>query len=751
MEEKVKRLEELVEAGDLAGALDFLEAMPLEERQDWRVQNLTGIVSVYCGRPQEAETFFRAALEQRPGEPDVLYNLSEALAAQGKNAEQAEGGGGETPAPPQKRLLMFAYYFPPLSGSGVFRSLKFAKYLPKFGWQPTVISTDRPPNGWNYADESMVAEIPAGMEVTRIPDVISTGRETSIASQRVQEVLNFLHGILRNSQAGEKIFSQMLKAENGPTSLFTFPCPALSWAYDAARYAEERMDLSSFDAVYTTSGPSSAHLIGFYLHRKYGVPWVADWRDPWTLNAYGADYDPSNPGQRLLFELENILLREAGRDIIIYGTGSLARDYVRTFQIPAEKLTGILNGYDEEDFAPLQFRQEPSDKFTITYSGLLYTAQRDVAPVLTVLKELAETGKIDLSKVRLKIVGSSDKDNMAAASRYGLGDILVQTGYVSHAEALQAELDADVLLLLVGDEPRFRDVYTGKLFEYLRAGRPILALAPEGGVVDRVLKESGHGKAFRSTQTGEIADMLLREYHRWEKGKARRQFHSAAIQKFERQELTRQLAGALEKVCEERKKERAFEDYPSSIYNDGYKAGGAGGTYHRHYTQSIYYPSWRKAISYLYLLDRTIPILEIACGVGQFANMLFDYGFTNYTGFDFAEEAVALARKNNPEHAQCFHVADAFTTDLLDRKYGLVICFEMLEHIQKDLKLLSRIRSGTKLLLSVPNFDDPLHVRYFSSAEAVRERYQTVMHVIEVQESVIQQPNCLFYITGEKL
>lgn len=156
-------------------------------------------------------------------------------------------------------------------------------------------------------------------------------------------------------------------------------------------------------------------------------------------------------------------------------------------------------------------------------------------------------------------------------------------------------------------------------------------------------------------------------------------------------------------------------------------------------------------MSYLEPIDRKASILEIACGAGQFAEMLFDCGFQNYMGFDYAEEGIALAKKNNPEQKDRFFVADAFQTELLQQKYDLVICFEALEHIQKDLELLHRVLPGTRMLLSVPNFNDPYHVRYFQNEDEVRNRYEKVIRISCISKSMLNDVNCLYYIWGEKL
>lgn len=564
--EPIQTLEDLISAGKLSEALDFVEALSQEERQRWQIQNLMGIMCAHCGQSAQARTLFEAAMAQQPNDPEVLYNLADTYAVLGMNRRALEmlerceqnSDNGELNSfvaglrqqlKEQKggRVLMAAYYFPPLSGSGVFRSIKFAKYLPQFGWEPTVISTDQPPNGWNFADASQLKEIPAGMQVVRIPDKISTGRETSMNVGRIKGLLNLLHGVLRFSPEAEQIFSQAVKSEEAIMQLLMFPCSALSWVYDVIQYIEKNMNPDEFQAIYTTSGPYSAHLIGFYLKQRYGIPWVADYRDPWTFNAYNAaDYDPSNVMDRLLYELEKVLLHQADCNLTI--GSSFIPAYVEQFHLPQEKMVSITNGYDEDDFAALHVPQTRTDKFTINYSGLLYSQQRSIAPLLEAIQQLRDEKKLDLSKIRFRIIGKFESGKMEVAGQYGLESIIDYKGYLSHQEALQANLDANLLLLLVGDEPKFKSVYTGKLFEYLRSGRPILALAPEGSVVDETLRESGHGEAYLSTQLSEIKAMILREYRKWEQGDIPELLHSPSIEQFERRALTEQLAGVLSAV-----------------------------------------------------------------------------------------------------------------------------------------------------------------------------------------------------------
>lgn len=566
VEKGIKELENLITNGNLPGALDYIETLPQEQQRQWQILNLTGIVCANCRQFKEAANFFGAALEQQPDDLDTLYNLASTYLTLGrpekakellrrceqqdmdrKLAEEFDVLRGEIMKMQGKRVLMVAYYFPPLSGSGVFRSLKFAKYLPGFGWRPTVISTDRPPEGWKFEDQSQVAEIPEDVEVVRVPDHISTGQETSVSGERVRELMDFLRGTLRCSPEADGLFSQMTQTQHGIVDLLTFPCAALSWAYDVVQYIEKNIDLNEYQAVYTTSGPFSAHLIGVFLRQKYGIPWIADYRDLWSGNPY-ASFDLSNAWYKLFFELEGILLRKADCNLTI--AADAVADYQRRFQLPDDRIVCITNGYDEADFTDLPLPTDRTKKFTINYSGVLYTNQESIVPILKALQQLGQEEKIDLSKICFRIVGIGTENYTKIAQEYGLEQVMVQTGYLSHQDALLSNLNADLLLLLVGDDAKFRHVYTGKFFDYLRSGKPILALAPKGGAVAQVLRETGHGEAFLSTQTGQIKAMILREYRKWEKNEKSEFLYSPKIERFERQVLTEQLAGILDRTVE---------------------------------------------------------------------------------------------------------------------------------------------------------------------------------------------------------
>ena len=447
-----------------------------------------------------------------------------------------------------KNVLMITYSFPPLSGSGVFRSLKFAKYLPLYGWTPIVFAADRPRLDWNYVDQSLMDDIPEDMEVIRLTDTVGTLQELSLLKKQ-NHLLPFLYEVLRKDPDAEEIFNNFLKTKIGSAEMLTFPCAALLWSYNVVRYIEENLDIGQIDVVYTSSDPYSAHLVGFYFKEKYDIPWVADYRDPWSKSTVpGSIPKLDEPRGKLFCILESILFKAA--DCSIEVEEELAQDYAEEFFcLDSKKIVCITNGYDELDFASMKPALVHTDYFTINFSGTLHVDQ-SIDAILEAVRQLAEENKIDLAHVKIRFVGAVRQQSLrAVAKKFGLEDIVVETGYVSHRQALQYNLDSNLLLLFAGgEEEKYKFMYTSKIFEYLRSGRPILAIGPKDGSIDRTLQSTGHGKLFLSAQIPEIKTMIFQEYQKWQTGMPIPLLHSPKIDLFERKVLSKKLAHIFESV-----------------------------------------------------------------------------------------------------------------------------------------------------------------------------------------------------------
>ncbi len=607
----IEILNKMLEENDYAKALDFIESIPPKERECWEIKNILGMICYYLNQFENADSFFRQALKLNQDNPFIYFNMAylyismkkykhaklmldfvlyiskdeENISEAKKLHKEIESYSSDENL--NNNALMVAYYFPPLSGSGVFRSIKFVKNLPDLGWIPTVISTDTPPDGWNFRDDSMTDEIPECADVHRIPDYISTGRKTELSNKDIQPALNLLVDVFKEDIDAIDSIKQLCRTNEGLLSLLNFPCSCLIWACDVINYIEQNLSLDKYDIIYTTSGPSSSHLIGYYFKKKYNIPWVADYRDAWTNNPY-FHFDSANLMHVLLRKMEGILLQTADHNITI--STRLIDEYNKEFNVENNRISCITNGFDENDFEEITETHIKNSKFTITYSGLLYTEQRNVEPVLIALSKLIESGKIDRNKITLQIIGTTDKEhNNFVSGKYGLSDILKQEGYVSHEKALRYNIDSDMLLLLVGDEDRFKSVYTGKVFDYLRSGKPILALAPKDGDVDELLNFTNHGKVFYSYDNEEIQKYILKKYELWLSSDKNTFELSTNIYLYERKYLTMKLADIFLGNM------RKTEEIPCDVYNDAYRSGGAGGNYHRSYKDSFYYFSSTKS------------------------------------------------------------------------------------------------------------------------------------------------------------
>ncbi|MCR6105593.1 class I SAM-dependent methyltransferase [Salipaludibacillus agaradhaerens] len=187
----------------------------------------------------------------------------------------------------------------------------------------------------------------------------------------------------------------------------------------------------------------------------------------------------------------------------------------------------------------------------------------------------------------------------------------------------------------------------------------------------------------------------------------------------------------------------------NDFYDQVYKAGGHKRMYAKHYRHSPYLQLWEKSLHILKGM-KDPKIIDIGCGVGQYANLLFDHELLDYKGIDFSDEAIRLAKMTNNLYEDKFEVDDAYTSSIYDDDYNTAILFEVLEHLQEDLRVLSKIKVGTHVILSVPNFDTVSHVRYFTGEEDVNKRYGELIAFQEIYTFPLAGSSKLFLAHGIK-
>lgn len=457
-----------------------------------------------------------------------------------------------------KKVLFIAYYFPPIGGSGTQRPTKFVKYLPEFGWQPYVISTDRPyGDGIEGRDETLLADLPADLQVWRIP----TPQPRPV--YRVAQWLGWRSSAVEAYRRGvTPPPTSTLPAASRPTTWLTrlrhavlAPLywihnppvdPALYWAFSIAPLAQRIIRREKIDVVFITVPPWSSLLTGALLSRLTGRPWVADFRDPWTDNEF--TYAPSRLRRRCDEFLERRLLDRA--DAVISVTLPWLEGLRAKTRHADKPFVLIPNGWDQSDFPDLaQVRAgiappDPTDGcIVLLHPGSAY--QGEPRPLLAALNRLASDGT-NLERLRFRFVGYVHlEDRQAIADSPYRRLFRLDPDRVPHGQALRLMREAHVLLLLL--LRKGPGASSGKVFEYMVAGRPVLSIG--SGVGSRLVEETGVGVGIAPEDAEGLAG-VLRQIAEDYAGFVARHYrpHWPLIEQYERRALTGRLAEMLDAV-----------------------------------------------------------------------------------------------------------------------------------------------------------------------------------------------------------
>ncbi len=430
-----------------------------------------------------------------------------------------------------KRVLIFAYFFPPLGGAGVQRIVKFAKYLPTLGWEPTIV-TVRSRDYW-MADSGLARELGPGVRIQRTRSLTGLAVLRRLAPRQAGAT----QGGVRASSAGIVRLRRL-------AGWVLIPDSYIGWVPYAIRAGEALLRERHYDCILTTSSPDSTHLIGQHLARRWRIPWVADFRDPWVRRL---SFAPPTAWHRARHvTLERSILRQASRVTV---TAEATRDdyLARYAELPREKVQVITNGYDEEDFAGLSEVLPARDTMQVLHAGQL-NPERPARPFLLGLQRFLSRTPHARGRLRVRFLGPCYAGDLAAARQLALSDVVTFEAGRTHREIVSELLRSHLLLLMEQDSERGGLILPGKIFEYLRAERPILALLPPGTAWDLVAG-LGAGRCVRTGDLEGCAQALSTYFTEYEHGgpPATSVAHEQ-LARFERRALAARLAQLMDSL-----------------------------------------------------------------------------------------------------------------------------------------------------------------------------------------------------------
>jgi glycosyltransferase involved in cell wall biosynthesis len=425
-----------------------------------------------------------------------------------------------------KRVLIITYYWPPAGGPGVQRWLNFVRYLSDFDIEPIVYVPENP--NYPIVDEDLLNTVPENVQVVKQP-IREPYKLARVFSKKKTKQIS--RGII--SEKNPSSIEKMMLYVRGN---YFIPDARIGWVKPSVSFLKEFLNDKSIDAIITTGPPHSLHLIGLRLQKLLKVKWIVDFRDPWTTIHYHKSLRLTKSSEEKHKKLEAEVLQQA--DHIVVTSKTTRREFS---EITKKPITVITNGYEvSETIIP-----KPDANFTLAHIGSLLS-ERNPQVLWKVLKELCVENKSFSDKLRIKLVGVVSDDVLQSIKDYGLGSKVELTGYVSHSEAKQMQHNAQVLVLLEIDKPETRAIIPGKLFEYLRASRPIIALGPDGSDIADILKDTRAGYFFKTVEIEAIKEQLLKYFHSYEQSDL--SVRSEGIERYNRYELTRTLSDVIKSL-----------------------------------------------------------------------------------------------------------------------------------------------------------------------------------------------------------
>ena len=418
------------------------------------------------------------------------------------------------------KVLIITYYFPPAGGSGVQRWLKFVKYLQQFNVEPIIYTVENP--NYPITDNSLESEIPKGITILR-KSIFEPNYFFSIFGKKNKQSAGFLN---QNPSLIGKI-TQYIRAN------YFIPDARKFWIKPSVKFLKNYLNNNKIDAIITTGPPHSVHLIGLALKEKTTIKWIADFRDPWTDIDYFHQLPLTKKSIQKHHLLEQTVLKKADKLIVVGKT--MQHNYLKF-----NKNTHVItNGFDYfKDTKAAQLDK----KFSLLHIGML-NSDRNHKMLWKILAELCQENPNFKTDLEIKLIGKISTDTFKSLSYFNLNKNLNHIDYVKHSEVIQHQKSAQILVLLINKVPSAKGIITGKIFEYLQAKRPILAIAPTNGDLAEIISNTKSGIVVDFDDEKKLKKTILSQYKKYKKNSLT--IDSVNIAKYHRKELTKKLVHLL--------------------------------------------------------------------------------------------------------------------------------------------------------------------------------------------------------------
>ncbi|WP_315054963.1 glycosyl transferase family 1 [Chryseobacterium indoltheticum] len=426
-----------------------------------------------------------------------------------------------------KKILIITYYWPPAGGPGVQRWLKFAKYLPEFGWKPIIYTPENP--SYPLLDESLMKDVPDDLEIVRT----KIWEPYQLAEKLNKSNKKFKAGQfdVGNNQSWKSKLSIWVRGN------FFIPDARVFWVNPSTQFLEQYLKINNIETIVTSGPPHSMHLIGINLKKKFpNLKWIADFRDPWTEISYYKHLKLTNRSDKKHRQLESEVFKNA--DI------TLATSYTdaENFRKNGANAFCITNGFDETDASTSLSMTQKASKFTLSYIGVLEQL-RNPESLWKALENLVKTNSDFEENFNLKFVGRIDDKILEVIEKSSLKNHIQNLGYVSHDKAVDEMAKSSLLLITNFPNDSSKGIIPGKIFEYLATGKQIISFGPNEADVSKILDKTKAGKHFGYNDSKQIEDFILEKFELWKNGNLLE--NTQNIEQFSRKNLTKQLVQIL--------------------------------------------------------------------------------------------------------------------------------------------------------------------------------------------------------------